>query len=129
VVDLWRNLGWKVDRVPDGVDAAALRAVLAAWAEDRIELGADRPDDCLDDVLAALEAEFGRRGMDLRASKPAGHQVQLTLTGSKRRARLRLHHKSTGTLGSEVASGTDGDADLLRQLREAVSEMQVGVRK
>ncbi len=129
VVDLWRNLGWKVNRVPDGVDAAALKAALAAWAEDRIELGADRPDDCLDDVLAALEVEFGRRGMDLRASKPADHQVQLTVTGSKRRARLRLHHKSNGTLGSEVASGTDGDAGLLRQLREAVSEIRGGVRK
>jgi hypothetical protein len=125
VVNLYPTLKCHVDRVPAGVDAVALKAQLDAWAAARRALDAEPPDPCLEPTLLVLQAHADRRGMDLDATRAADNQVLLTLSTDRRQARLRMHHRSSGELTEEIASGTGGDADLLTTLRTMVAETRV----
>jgi len=120
VINLQPTLKAHVQCCPDGVDAAALQQVLNGWAAERLALDVAEPDECLEPTLVALHRTFEHRRMDLHASKPADYQVQFTLTAGSRRARIRVWHRATGVLTSEIPDCAEGDADLLQLLREMV---------
>jgi AAA domain/UvrD-like helicase C-terminal domain len=127
IVNLWpTNLKSQIQGAPPTVDRVALKQVLDRWANDRLALDLDPPDDCLEPTLQALHLIFDQRGMDLVATKPAAYQVQFTLHAGARRARIRFWHRANGALGSELKECADGDADLLILLRQAMADYREG---
>jgi len=120
VINLYQTLRFTVQKPADGRERAALIAKLSAWASQRLREDAAPPDTSLDPLLERMRADAALQGLDLDATAPTEYQVQLELTEGDKSARLRLHHKSSGAIGSEIASGTDGDADLLERLRALI---------